>query len=372
MTGFADVGADAQAVAVQPDGKIVVVGFTRLSHYALDRVLVRYTVTGKLDPSFGRGGRVVTVDQEGETASAVAIQPDGKIVVAGRSGNHLALLRYTTRGTLDPSFGSGGKVVPDLPFLDVEYQLALQRDGRIVAAGTGGEEYLRTSDFADADFLVARFTSNGTVDTSFGSGGVAQTNFGGDDELTAIAIQPDGKIVAAGSSDDDFALARYTAAGKPDTTFGRGGKVSTRGADGAFALAIQTDGKIIAAGTFAFHDFALLRYTMRGRLDATFGAGGKVVTNLGADDEGAWAVAIQNDGRIVAAGDSRGDFALVRYTTAGKRDPTFGKGGQVLNRFGGADSVSGLALQKDGKIVAAGSSNSGDDRGNFALARYTK
>jgi uncharacterized delta-60 repeat protein len=142
------------------------------------------------------------------------------------------------------------------------------------------------------------------------------------------------------------------------------------GDDGAFALAIQKDGKIVAAGSsggLENHDLAITRYTTAGKLDASFGRSGKVLTNLGGNMDAAWTVAVQPDGKIDAAGDSRANFALVRYTTGGRLDPTFGRAGQVITDFGGGDSLSDITLQKDGKIVAAG--NSGDD---FALARYTK
>ncbi len=167
----------------------------------------------------------------------------------------------------------------------------------------------------------------------------------------AVAIQADGKIVAAGYSGHgdvmyDFLLARYTTSGKLDGSFGSGGKVLTDvGVDDyAFSVAVQPDGKIVAAGLSTAKgsgDFALVRYTKSGALDASFGSGGKVLTDLGANSyDGASAVAVQADGKIVAAGFSRakgsGDFALVRYTTSGKLDASFGLGGKVLTNLGGA------------------------------------
>jgi uncharacterized delta-60 repeat protein len=175
VTRFAGVWAMAQGVAVQADGKIVAAGFTGMSHYSLDVVVVRYTTAGTLDTTFGRGGKVVTdfVD-DGETASAVAIQRDGRIVVAGRSGlGGCALLRYTNAGLLDRSFGTGGRVVTDLAGNGLAYALAIQRDGKIVVAG---QRWVDKSEFA-----VARFTIDGRLDRTFGSGGGVLTGIRGYD-----------------------------------------------------------------------------------------------------------------------------------------------------------------------------------------------
>jgi uncharacterized delta-60 repeat protein len=204
------------------------------------------------------------------------------------------------------------------------------------------------------------------------------------DRAWDVAIQPDGKIVAAGASEArGFAVVRYTAAGVPDASFGSGGTVLTdlsrggEGQAGAFAVAVQSDGKIVAAGfneTSLINYFALIRYSKAGRLDPSFGLGGKVLTSVGGKAGGeAYAVAVQKDGKIVATGSGPGDFTLVRYTAGGKLDVSFGRGGKVQTSFGVKSFgwAFALAIQPDGRLVAAGFS---DARGSddFALARYMK
>ncbi len=306
------------------------------------------------------------------------------VAVAGAAG-----------GALDRSFGSGGKVLTDFGGKgsnDCALAVAIQRDGKIVAAGFS-KEAGRFDDFA-----LARYTTKGTLDRSFGSGGKVTTDISGrnNDEAFAVAIQADGKIVAGdgetreGVGRSDFALARYLANGRLDRSFGSRGKVLTgvRGTPvaGGDAVALQGDGKIVAAGWSGTascaicNDFALIRYTTKGTLDRSFGSGGKVTTDIsGRNNDEAFAVAIQADGKIVAAGFSEAreagrfdDFALVHYTTKGTLDRSFGSGGKVTTAFSGGndDSAGAVAIQRDGKIVAAGWSKGAGRLRDFALARY--
>ena len=227
----------------------------------------------------------------------------------------------------------------------------------------------------------------GQIDTTFGQDGGTITplaSSGDIDEANAVTIQPDGKIVLAGRSDNgsgtgktDFAVVRYNAAGSLDTTFGGDGKVTTftqdTNADGfgdtnaiAYAVAIQSDGKIVAAGV-SDNDFALIRYRADGTLDPTFGVGGIVVTSVGGGVDAIRAMALQPaDGKIMVAGESSGDFVVARYNTDGALDPFFGGTGIVVTPMAGSSSIHALALQPDGKVVTAGVSN-----GHFALARYS-
>jgi uncharacterized delta-60 repeat protein len=223
------------------------------------------------------------------------------------------------------------------------------------------------------------------LDTTFGTGGVVTTAIGpGNDGAFAIAVQPDGKIVAAGSAhsgnDYDFALARYTVSGTLDSSFGTGGVVTTAigpGDDGAHAVVIQEDGKIVAAGSAhsgSDWDFALARYTVSGTLDSSFGTSGVVTTPIGTGDNFAPSVAIQPDGKIVAAGSAHSgsdfDFVLACYTVSGMLDTTFGTSGVVTTAIGPSDDEAlAAAIQEDGKIVAAGYAHSGNDW-DFALVRY--
>jgi uncharacterized delta-60 repeat protein len=395
LTDFSGSGSGdyLNAVAIQNDGKIVAAGLSYASGKA-EFALARYIANGSLDTSLGSGGKVLT-DFSGSSgydeAKAVAIQKDGKIVAAGVSGGgpyDFALARYNADGSLDTSFGSGGKVLTDIGGTgDVAYAVAIQKDGKIVAAGSSNASGSGDYD----DFALARYNADGSPDTSFGSGGKVLTNFGAfSDSAYAVAIQRNGKIVAAGYTccgSFDFALARYNADGSLDTSFGSGGKVLTA-FSGSFygearAVAIQGNGKIVAAGVSTasgYDDFALARYKKNGSLDTSFGSGGKVLTNFtGSSYDGANAVAIQRNGKIVAAGFDNAsgsyhsdDFALARYKKNGSLDTSFGSGGMVLTDFSGSGSfdwADAVAIQKDGKIVAAGYSEASGSS-DFALARY--
>jgi uncharacterized delta-60 repeat protein len=267
---------------------------------------------GALDITFGTGGVVTTAIGPGNDVTLdLAIQEDGKIVAAGYASNgsdyDIALARYTTSGALDTAFGSTGVVTTAIgPGEDWAYDVAIQENGRIVAAGFSHSG-------SDWDIALVRYSTSGALDTSFGTSGVVTTSIGpGDDYAQAVAIQEDGRIVAAGhahsGSDDDFAVVRYTTSGALDTTFGNSGVVTTPigpSHDRAYDVAIQEDGRIVAAG-FAHSgsdwDIALVRYTVSGTLDTTFGSTGVVTTSIGPGDDYGRAVAIQDDGRIVAAG----------------------------------------------------------------------
>jgi uncharacterized delta-60 repeat protein len=286
-------------------------------------------------------------------------------------------------GDLDPTFGSGGKVTTAIGGGDDQaYAVAVQADGKIVAAGN-----CWTASYDD--FCLARYSSDGGLDTSFDGDGKVTTDSGyGYDVAYAVAVQADGKIVAAGNcwtaSYDDFCLARYNGDGSLDTSFGGDGKVTTAigsGYDVAYAVAVQADGKIVAAGsceTSSTDDFCLARYSSDGSLDTSFDGDGKVNTHIRGDDIAA-GVAVQADGRIVAAGtcliSSNWGFCLARYSSDGSLDTTFDGDGKVTTAFSSeADLGNTVAVQADGKIVAAGECNvdttPGPGNGVFCLARY--
>src|SRR5256886_8686107 len=258
---------------------------------------------GDLDPTFGTDGKVLTdFDHSTDIANAVAVQTDGKLVVIGTtyinndfSDEDFAVARYNPDGTLDETFGVGGKVQTDFPDLAaVASSVVIQPDGKIVVAG--GAFPLFT--FA-GDFKVVRYNPNGSLDRSFGSGGIVTTIFPGDGSFAfAVALQADGKIIAAGTdfvdfnpgdmSDTDFALARYNADGSLDPTFGNGGTVTTDffgTEDDALSVLIQPDGKIVAVGSgndpADFYDFAAVRYLSNGALGTTFCVGASESTDFG-------------------------------------------------------------------------------------------
>jgi uncharacterized delta-60 repeat protein len=268
-----------------------------------------------------------------------------------------------------------------LGLFSVAFAVAIQADGKIVAAGQTAPGGL------SCQFALARYNTDGSLDPSFGPDGTVMTDFGGGfaafAQARGIAIQVDGKIVAAGvgGPSSDFALARYNTDGSLDPSFGPGGTVTTDfgGFDGANAVAIQADGKIVAAGIGGFlSTFALTRYNTDGSLDPSFGTGGQVTTQFtGLNSESAMGLAIQTNGKIVAAGFAffpffHSDFALARYNTDGSLDPSFGTGGTVMTDFGdGVDAEGdGVAIQADGKIVVVGGAGPCTPPCEFALARY--
>ncbi len=374
-----DFGFDsAKAVLGQPDGKIIAVGESE-SKIAL----VRYLTNGVLDATFGAGGILTTALTEDDYfyVTDAALQPDGKIVVVGQvytatnSSYDLVVARYLTNGVLDASFGAGGLAIHDLGMDDSGEAVALQSDGRIVVAAYG-----YNSSPSQNLFAVLRLLTNGVPDSDFSGNGLAEAVFSGSDVAhpSAIALQPDGKIAIAGytfaSSVSQIALARFQANGTLDGSFGAGGVVSTSlGATNAYAdgVAIQADGRIVVAGVASLNfDGWLLavRYQTNGALDLSFNTDGMALS-AGA---GAAAVTLQPDGKILMAGYVDNDTGLFRYDTNGSPDASFGTGGLVQTGLGPAqDSAAALALQADGKIVVAGSAFfpvTSDRR--FVLARY--
>jgi uncharacterized delta-60 repeat protein len=363
----------ANAVALQPDGKIVAAGVT-VSNGFWDFALLRFHPDGETDTSFGVGG-VQTTDfaATNDVVQAIALQPDGKILAAGTAHTAAALARYDADGFLDPSFDGDGKVTVALGAASSAIRaLVVLEDGKILVAGWADEGT------GWNDMMAARFAADGSLDPSFGSGGVARVPFGtGFDEAYALAVQPDGRIVLAGRAEVagsafDMALARLEPDGALDLTFGSGGKVTTDfegWAECAYGVAVLPGGEIVAGGSaivaipyLVDHDFALVRYTAAGALDGTFGAGGKVTTDFHSPTsrvgDQAFGMAIQDDGKIVLAGQAWDrDFGAARYLPDGSLDWAFGAWGIVRTDFAlpeDDDAAHAVAIQPDGKIVVAG------------------
>jgi len=369
-----------QDLAVQEDGKIVVVGHTSLNSTGNGFAVARYRADGTPDSSFGTRGKVTTdvsQDEGADVGRAVVVQPDGKIVVAGTSGTSptdIAVVRYNSDGTLDDTFGNGGTMITDLSSIDRAFDVALQgKSNDILVAGQ------TSTSTSGNDFAVVRYDANGALDGTFGTGGVVATDFGSNasDSARALAVEPSsGEIVVAGGASSDFAVARYDANGAPDQEFGTGGVVTTDfGSNGSFAndIAIQEDGKIVVAGHVAAttdDDFAVTRYNENGTLDQEFDHDGRVTVDFGGFDF-AEGLALQDDGRMVLAGNNLGgsNFALARLNDDGSPDASFHNDGKLVTDFGGFDRANGLALQHDGRIVAAGHVSI-DQKSDFAVARY--
>jgi uncharacterized delta-60 repeat protein len=369
----------ANAVATAKDGRIVLAGETEVGGN-ISFALARYTRDGSLDSSFGSGGKVTTDLGAVEFANAVALAPKGRIVAAGHTsagGGDMLLVRYLSNGSLDPSFGIGGVVETDLGGGETIKAISVQTNGKIIAVGA-------STSGGNTDFVVARYMSNGALDPHFGFGGVVTTEFGGlDDIASAVAVQKDGKIVAAGASDAggtvEFALARYNSHGVLTPGFGTGGLVTTSFGPGSidvgFGVAIQDDGKIVVGGGHLAGgtvDFAAARYRPDGSLDPTFGTGGLVTTAFPGVSF-ATAVGIRGDDiTLVGSIGLDPDFAAAQYRMNGNLESTFGSGGTVTTDFSGAgslDAATAMAFQSRTQIVVAGFSNAGGTF-DFALLRY--
>jgi len=400
VTEFPSSYSGARDVAVQADGRIVAAGFAHTNNSIIsDFALTRYDASGALDPTFGTGGRVRT-DFGGrfDEALAVAVQPDGGIVVAGNSsdanGSDMAVARYHSDGTLDTSFDGDGMALVDFGSEASARAVALQPDGRVVLAGwvshpVGGGCCV-------SDFALARLTSAGALDSSFDGDGRVVTDFlpgsdNGHDAAQAVLVQADGRIVAAGAGvagvvSVDFAVARYLADGSLDPTFSDDGLVTTDFVgyfDEIRDLAVDTGGRIVTGGQSCEFpgnsdevcDFGLARYTSNGTLDRRFGRKGRIRTDLGADlSEGIRGLVVQADGRIVAAGETSGpgaqDVGLTRYRSDGRLDRSFGVNGVVITPVSpSTDEVGGLELQADGRLVVAGTTAVSQSFG-FFVSRY--
>ena len=382
-------GADqAYGLALAPDGEIVLTGTV----FVNDRTyfgVARFSADGQLDSEFGGDGLVRTnfPDFGANSAEAVAVQSDGKVLVAGQvtipntSNTAFALARYHADGSIDLDFGDAGMVVTDFSGgVDEACSVVVQSDGRIVVGGhtTAGNE----------NFALARYNSDGTLDSSFGSGGRVTTDFlGSNDRIYGLALQSDGKIVAVGcgtnsSGNQDFALARYNSDGTLDSSFGSGGRVLTPFVAGqsedAYGVVIQPNGKIVVAGcatsVYGHSNFALARYNVNGTLDSTFGVGGKRVVDFASGEDKAYGLVLQSDGKIVVSGyvysDSSYNFALTRFLTSGAQDVSFGDNGWAVTDFSGSqDYVYSTGILDDDSIVVAGTSSV--ETSDFAVAIYT-
>jgi len=366
----------AEEMARQSDGKIVLTGEFQDSGSAWYFGAYRLTANGGLDRSFGEGGWVDTQVGGFDLPHAVAIQRDGKIVLAGESRCDdlfpcAVLIRYLPGGALDRTFGGTGIVHIGGRRIGGAEDVAIQPDGKLVLLGWQFPPNRNTS----TRFSLVRFLPDGRIDRSFSRDGFALIGLRAGQFPKALALQRDGKILVAGNGgtphDESryFEIARLRRDGRADRTFSRDGIsiVDFRGrGEGATGLAVQRDGRIVVVGTSsagvkpANSRVALVRLNRNGTLDRRFG---KRLTNPGPHGGGGTGVLIQPDGRILVAGvaydddwDSGSAWAILRYLPNGRLDHSFGRGGTVIGDFGtGLDWASSLELQPDGKLLVAGS-----------------
>jgi len=392
-------------VAIAADGKIVVAGYHDYSNFANPGqrafVVARYLPSGSPDLEFGAFGICVENFGSGNPgAEALAIQPDGKVILVGTTGGDFGVMRFDTQGCLDRTFSGDGKVTTDIAGgTDWPYAVAIQADGKIVVVGysTSGSKH----------FAAVRYLPNGSLDTTFGTGGKVITRVGTvrspEAYATDVTIQSDGKIVVVGTAKTDFnsagtqsafrfAVVRYNSNGELDPTFGNGGSVTTDVSeysqplsDEAWSVALQSDGKVVVAGTAAGGGVVgVTRYQTNGSLDTSFGTRGRVRLNPSDGTDWATDVAVQQDGKIVVAGTANytfgsgetDNFAVVRLSTDGQGDRSFSNGlaetnigRSIFAGQPGSDIAHGMAIQPDGDIVVVGSSFNSKDY-DFALVRY--
>ena len=376
-------GAVAYAVAIDHHDRIVVAGSTLAAHP--DIALARFTPGGRLDPSFGQGGKVVTDLGANDYGFDLAIQDDGGIVVVGerRAGasDRFVVQRYRPDGMLDLGFANAGTA---LTGFGRRFQgataVAIAPAGRIVVVGS-------TSNGITSRSAMARYLANGRLDRSFGDDGrltidVSQSA----EQFTDVLIQPDGLIVAAGWAEVSlvpvFSAVRWTTDGRLDTTFAGDGVARldiAQGADRGHALALQADGKLVIVGGASAggrDEWAVVRLGPHGRLDPTFASHGKLVTDFGPGFDEANSVAVQSNGKLLVAGRIReedrpkDDMALVRLKPEGGRDHTFAAGGRALTDVaGGSDAARDIAIATNGKIVVTGEATVDRIR-RVVVARY--
>ena len=389
----------ASAMAFTSDGKILVGGHTENDNYFL---ITRYTMAGAIDATFGAGG-VVKVRSEANNSArgyGMVLQPDGKIVMAGwnwPSTIDFCVMRFNADGSFDNTFGTGGKVTTPIGSgKDEGTNLALLSDGKIIVTGSSFNASGNT------DYVVARYTSAGVLDSTFGTNGFVTTDINNYDIPEGIAINSTtGAITIAGTSNADYSLlgnhhtgngdftvVRYTSSGALDGSFGTGGiatfDISSGSADAAHSLAVQPDGKLIVAGTTVRtvnnKDVVVLRLTTAGALDPGFGTGGIAIENYDGvnSDDDCRSVALQSDGKIVVGGNVDAfpnttglkpiGLMLMRFTTNGALDPAFNGDGKTAANIAWTDNDFGMALLLSGnRIYLAGSSGQPKD---LAIAAF--
>jgi uncharacterized delta-60 repeat protein len=374
----------AYSTVIQPNGEIIAAGVSN-AHGTYDFALTNYSSNGALN-----WVKLTDFDKSYDWAYSLALQPDGKIVLGGVSNSHFALARYDSNGFLDANFGDGGKIIEKRHQLtsDIIHGIAIQPDGKILAAGTTVDNVVTLN--PQGDFMIARYNSDGSPDLTFGIGGIVTTDFnnGSYDDANALALQPDGKFILGGYTNtrskdalygpDHFALARYFWNGTLDPNFGEGGKIVINGnslKEAITAIVIGPDQTILAAGFISGEnrgDLFLTRLQPNGIPSIGWGntGGGQTIENLGTNSERITSLALQPNGKIVAGGQTavanNADFSIFRFNYNGILDPSFGKNGIATVDFEGReDRVHAVAIQQNGRIIAIGQSET-----DFALVRF--
>ena len=358
-------GVDAaHAVLVQPDGRIVVAGGGGAAASVF--CVARMRSNGTLDPTFGPGGkRRIAFGGDQEAAFGVALQPDGKIVLAGDSDFRVAVARVNANGTLDATFSGDGKRTFSWGPISRAQAVFAMPNGKLLLTGFSGPE--------TGNIQVARLAAGGALDATFGASGIAKVDFGGDDFGLAMARQAIGRIIVAGRSQPTVptdptlgaVVTRLRSNGELDPDFAGTGKTTLPGTSNARAVLVQPDRKIVVAGTaVGSQKMTVTRLMPSGSPDPTFDGDGTATIDFAAVL--VTGAALQPDGKIVIAGSSSGRFAVARLHPDGSPDAAFGAAGKATVDFGVATFAHAVARQPNGRIVVAGQRTVSDD---FALAR---
>ncbi|MBV9962184.1 MAG: T9SS type A sorting domain-containing protein [Parafilimonas sp.] len=365
-TSWPKYSLQCSAAAPQNDGSIIATGTTNTGFFA-----IKYSANGAIDQSFGINGFTSTNKILGEALS-MAIQPDDKILVGGYyaymfSPYYVSMARFNANGTIDSTFGNNG-----ILFISGETRctaIAIQPDKKILIEGDDNKQ----------NALTMRLLPNGIIDSTFGINGVAPSFYG---LGNTIAIQKDGKIVAGGRTDIRLFFIRYNTNGHFDSSFGTAGKIFydfATGPDIINDLALQTDGKIVAIGSTSSYwgdtiNEIVLRCLPDGSLDQNFGKGGLISQNF-SNQQSLRSIALQKDGKLITCGSigltaNTSGFLLKRYTTNGFPDSTFGNNGYITTKFDSINVAYSVFLQDDSKIVLGGVTETPEYQAEIALARY--
>jgi uncharacterized delta-60 repeat protein len=354
----------ANAVLVQPNGRIVVAGGGAA---AKSFCVVRLRSNGAFDTTFGSGGtKAIDFGGDEEAAWGAALQPNGKIVLAGDTNFRVAVARLNANGALDKTFSGDGKKHFSWGALSRAMAPIVLPNGKLVLAGFSGPE--------GGNVQVARLNADGALDTTFGTDGKVAIDFGGDEFGFAAARQANGRILVAGQSRPTFGgqataiVVRLRTTGVLDPDFDGDGQKTLPGMAIARAILVQGDRKIVVAGSPPDSSAMLvMRLNPNGTPDTTFDGDGSAMIDFGGTDVFANAAALQPDGKIVVAGYVQGGlFAVARLNPNGSPDATFGAAGRATVDFGAPAFGTAVALQPNGRIVVAGELTDGD---NFAVAR---
>jgi len=364
-------------LVIQPDGKIILAGTKADTAIAL----VRYNNDGSLDNSFGSNGISVTyIESATSNVLGITLQNDGKIMITGysktfSSGHDFLIGRYNSNGSLDSTFGINGFSKTSITSSEMADGIAIQQDGKYVIAG-----YFYNG--VDWEIAILRYKTNGIIDSTFGINGIVATEIPdySNEDAYRVIVQPDGKIIVCGdacnATNFDFALLRYNYDGSLDSSFGTNGYSITDFGwqEIAYSFAFTQDDKIIAAGyssqSSTSRYFALAQYDLSGKIDSTFGINGKVTTTSCPPISTSRGMGIQSDGKIVAVGDGSDSIVIVRYNKNGSQDTSFGFNGIVTELIGNWNTVWDVAIQSDDKILVAGYSYTSLNKLDFFVARF--